>query len=164
MRIYGILLKVKRPSFNPLKDVGPGLLPVDRTVDRDRSRSTGPVDRCAQMCTVCLAGGPVDRPGRLPENTALWIWPRSTGRSTGRELLLSISRPRSTGRSTGGTTIGNPTVGGRPAGRPKQGILLSWTPTAIFFRPINWGCFLQDFWKVFKLVFPTSLSIYIHLF
>ena len=39
----------------------PGLLPVDRLVDQDRSRSIGSVDRCAQTCTTTLAGGPVDR-------------------------------------------------------------------------------------------------------
>ena len=46
----------------------------------------------------------------------------------------------------------------------QQSFLLSWTPTAIFLRPINWGYFSQDFWRVFKLVFPTLLSVYLHLF
>ena len=41
-------------------------LPVDRTIDRDRSRSTAPVNQCVQTCTASLAGGPVDRPGRPP--------------------------------------------------------------------------------------------------
>ena len=99
MRIYGILLKVKRPSFNPY-------IMLDLAV----CRSTGSVDRCAQTCTSHLAGRPVYRPGRPPESFALWIWPRSTGRSTGRELLFSVSRSRSTNRSTGGTIVRNLTV------------------------------------------------------
>ena len=79
--------------------------PCQRSVDRA-------VDRHAQTCTACLTGGPIDRPGRPPESSALWKWPRLTERSTGRELLLSVSRPR----STAGTTVRNLTVG-RSTGR-----------------------------------------------
>ena len=47
---------------------GPGCLPVDRTVDQGRRRSTGPIDRCVQTCTSQKAGGPVDRADRPPES------------------------------------------------------------------------------------------------
>ena len=77
------------------------LLPVDRTIDRGKSRSTGPVDWRAQTCMAVWTGGPVDRAVDRPESSALWKWPRSTGRPTGRELLLSVSSP------------------GRPGGRPE---------------------------------------------
>ena len=49
----------------------------------------------------------------------------------------------------------------------QQDFLLSWTPMASFWMPINWGplnYFLQDFKWVFKVVFPTLSSIYYHLF
>ena len=106
-RIYENLwdfIEGKRSSFKSLKNLYSGLLPVDRTVDR----AVTDVHKCARPC---LAGGPVDRPDRPPESSALWIWPRSTGRSTGRELLLSVSKPRYTSRSTSGTMVKNLTVG-----------------------------------------------------
>ena len=37
------------------------VLAVDRTVDRIRGRSTGPVDRCAQECARSQPLRPVDR-------------------------------------------------------------------------------------------------------
>ena len=96
----------------------PSLKSVDRAVDR-----------CAQTCTA-LFGWRAGRPTRSTARELYYLdLARSTGRSTGRELLLSVSRPRSTGRSTGGITVGN------------QIVLLSWTPTTIFFRPIYWGYF-----------------------
>ena len=143
------------------KNLWPGLLPVDR----DRSRSTGPVDRCAQTCIATLAGGPIDRPGQPLESSALWIWPRSTGRSTGRELLLSVSRPRSTvDRQRASALCIQASVDRRidrwhndlksdrrPVDR-QQDLLLSWPPTVIFWKPINWGS-LRLFWIRFEVDF-----------
>ena len=87
------------------------------------------VDRRAQTCTSCLAGGPVDRPGRSQRASALWKGPvdRAVNRT---ESLLSVSRPRSTGRSTD---------------RP------TWLPTASFSSPINWG-----FWGLFSTRFEVN--------
>ena len=87
---------------------GPGPLPVDQMVDRCRSQSTGPVNRRAQTCTAAWADGPVDRAVDRRESSALWKWPRPTGRSTGRALCI---QSRSTGRYTGGTTVIFMTVG-----------------------------------------------------
>ena len=71
---------------------------IPKICDLTFCRSTGLVDRCAQTCTGHLAGG--------PESSALWIWPRSTGRSTGRELCYlypGLGRPR--GRPTKSTPL-----------------------------------------------------------
>ena len=81
-------------------------------------------------------------------------WVGRLGRSTARELcsldLALVDRAVDRQRASAlciqasvdrGTTVGNLTVGDRPTGRPTAGFLLSWTPTDIFFRPINWGCF-----------------------
>ena len=121
---------------------------------RSTARSTGQSTDVHKTCTPCLAGGPVDRPGRPPESRG------STGRSTGRECLLSVSRLRSTGRSTGGSTVENLTAVGRPGGRPvgyngkkydrwlvdrlvdrQQSFLLTLTLAASFWESINWDCF-----------------------
>ena len=114
------------------------------SVDRSRCRSTGPVDRRAQDMHTALPGGPVDRPGRPPESSALWKWPQSTGR----ELLLSVSRPRSIGRSTAGPTVRNLTVD-RSTGRSTDRSF--WLPTASFSSPINWG-----FWGLFYTRFSSG--------
>ena len=111
----------KITSFYSLKNDFSGLLSVDRTVHRARGRSTGRSIDVHKRAWLCLAGGPVDRPGRPPESSALWIWPQSTCR----ELLLSVSRPRSTGRSTDGTTVRNLTVG-RSTGRSTDSRKFCW--------------------------------------
>ena len=67
-------------------------LPVDRPVDRGHFQR-------AKLSAVDWVGQPAYLPGLLGQSTrrstvqALWKWPRSTGRSTGRELLLSVSSP-----------------------------------------------------------------------
>ena len=67
-----------------------------RTIDQVRSQSIGRSIDAHKRAQPRLAGGPVDR----PESSALWIWPRSTGRSTGQRALLSGSGlSRSGGRS-----------------------------------------------------------------
>ena len=111
------------------------------------------------------AMAPIDWLVDCQESYALWIWPWPTGR------LTSRSKPRH-GRPGGRPTGCNSQKYDRwPVDRPidRQVILTcSWLPTAIFFRPINWGCFglfsKKDFKWVFKLVFPTFLSVYLHLF
>ena len=127
MWFYGIYLKLNSQVFKS-QISWTGLLPVDWTVDRCKSRSTGLVDRRAQACMPAWAGGPIDRAVDRPESSALWKWPRSTGRSTGRELSLypvpidrAVDRPESRSlcfqvRSTGGTTVIKMTVG-RSTGR-----------------------------------------------
>ena len=142
-RFYKILLKLKRPSFNP-QNFRPGLLPVDE------SEVGWPGGR--PMCTkraqpVWLNGrstgrstamAPVDRPVDRPESFALWIWPRSTGQSTGR------SKPRH------GRLLGRPAgCNGKkfdrwPVDPPvdrQQTFLLSLPPTASFWSLFIWGCF-----------------------
>ena len=47
MRIYGILLELKRQGFKS-QYISQTLLAVDQTVDRTSGRSTGPVDRCVR--------------------------------------------------------------------------------------------------------------------
>jgi len=56
--------------------VGPGCLPIDW----GRSRSTGPVDRCAQTCTQPRLGGRLTGLVDRQRASALWKWPWSTGR------------------------------------------------------------------------------------
>ena len=71
MGIYKILLnQVLIP-----KDFRHGLLPVDHSVDRARSRSTGRSIDVHKMCT------------------AIWLVARSTGRLTVQRALLSESGP-----------------------------------------------------------------------
>ena len=93
------------------------------TVDQTSGRSTGPVDRCAQTCTACLASRPVDRAVDRPKSSALWIWPRSIG------------------RSTGGTTVRNLTVGRSPDGRLTAEIPAELSPTVSFWILFIWGSF-----------------------
>ena len=90
-------------------------------------RSTD-VHKCAQpLWLVGRSTDPVDH----PESCALWIWPRSTRRSTGR------SKPRH-GRPGGRPTGCNGQKFDRwPVDRP-QHQLLSWPATASFWEPIKW--------------------------
>jgi len=119
---------IKSQVFNPLI-TGPGLLPVDRTVDSCRSRSTGLVTnvhgRSCQLGLVVRStgrstvqrallsrNGPGRPAGRLAESSALCIQFRSTGWSTGQRALALWFQAR----STGGTTVIKMTVG-RSTGR-----------------------------------------------
>ena len=91
MRIYEILLKIKRPSFYPLK-CWTGLLPVDRPVDRDRSRSTG------RSTDVHKRAQP--RAGRLHGRPSESLCYLEMARSIGRSTAGSFASLRSTARST----------------------------------------------------------------
>ena len=107
----GFFRRQKAKSFNPLK-LSPGCLPVDRTVDRGRRRSTGPVDRCAQTCTSQMAERPIDRVGRPPESICslkMALVDRSVDRQ---RVLLSVS---SSGRSSGRSFRESLLSGSRPA-------------------------------------------------
>ena len=86
------LIEGKTTKFLIPITVGPGLLPVDRPVDRGRSRLTGPVNRHAQTCMATWAGRPVDRLGRPLESFALWNWPRSTAESCCSLYLVTVDR------------------------------------------------------------------------
>ena len=128
MWFYGIYLIIKNQVFTSLI-TGHGLLPVDRKVDCCRSRSTGPIDRRAQACMLAWACGPVDRAVDHPESSALWKWPRSTGRElypvlVDRAVNRAVDRRhnghkndrwlvnRAVGWSTG-------RLAGQPGGRPE---------------------------------------------
>ena len=89
-----------------------------------------------ELCSLDLA--PVDR---------------AVDRQRASALCIQASVDRVVDR---GTTVGNPTIGGRRPVDRQQDFLLSWTPTVIFFRPINWGCFglfsirfEESFWASF---------------
>ena len=92
-RIYENLwdfIEGKRPSFKSLKPV------FWPSTSRPSQRS---VDRCAQTCTALFGW----RAGRRTRSIARELCSLNlTGRSTGIELLLFVSRPWSTGRSTDG--------------------------------------------------------------
>ena len=57
------------------------------------SPSAGRPSRSTDACTSCLAGGPVDRPSRPPESSALWKCLWSTWRSTGQRACSLYSAP-----------------------------------------------------------------------
>ena len=132
MWFYGIYLIIKRQLFNPYINwtwPSAGQLdgrPLQKSVDRS----------CRPTCTNVhdSVGWWVGRP---PESSALWNWPRSTGR----EHLLSVSSPgrpggwpevikmtvgRSTGRSTGRSFLTFPAANGQIFWRVINGPLLSW--------------------------------------
>ena len=83
------------------------------------------------MCTNVHSQGPVDRPGQPPESSALWICP---GRPLGQ--MPSIGRPF--GRPLF-PTVENPTVGGRPAGRPTAGVPAELDPNDYIFEVYKLG-------------------------
>ena len=136
-------------------------------VDRVRSRSTGLVDRCAQTCTA-LFGWTAGRPTRSTarEFCSLDLAPGPGGRlAESSALCIQASVDPPVDRWHNGQKSDRWLVD-RAVDR-QQGILLSWPPTAIFWEPINWvplDYFLQDFKWVFKIVFLTLLSVYVHLF
>ena len=90
--------------------------PIDRAVDR--------------RAQTCASAGTVGRStGRStgPESVALCIWAvdrRSTGPESPALYIWAVDRDA--------PTVGNPTVGGRPAGRPQDCQTDSFQPTASF--------------------------------
>ena len=127
----------KNTKFSIPKNIVLGFCrPTEPGVERpSRSTTPGSVDRHAQTCTPCLAGGPVDRPDRPPESSALWKWPQSNGRSTGRELCSLFSGHGRPGWSTAGSMVRNLTVGRSTDSRPG----CSFAPTASFSSLYIWG-------------------------
>jgi len=101
-----------------------------------------------KMCTAIWLKG--RSTARSPESFTLWIWPRLTGRSTGR------SNPKH-GRPVG---CNGQKCDRWPVDRPVNGqqyLLLSWPPTASFWEPIKWGSlglFKTRFWVGFQASFP----------
>ena len=142
---YGILFQPKRPSFKPLKDFC--LASAGRPDGRPQpevgrpSRSTD-VHRRARPC---LAGGPVDRPGRPSRELCSLERPRSTGRSTGRRDLLSVSWPRSTDRVD--RWLNGLKYDRWPVDRAVDRQACQ-TPTASFSSPINLGVWALFFTKI----------------
>ena len=113
-------------------------------------RSTGMVDRCAQTCTTSLARGPVDRPGRSAESSA---------------LCIQASVDRVVDRWHNGRNFDRWPVD-RAVDRQQRPLLI-WPPTVIFWEPINWGSlglFSTRFEVSFQASFFTFLSVYLHLF
>ena len=122
-----------------------------RSTDPEVGRPVRSTDVHRRARLVWLEGRstePVDR-----QKATLWIWPRSTGR----ELLLSVSRPRSTGRSTDGTTLRNLTVGRSTGQSTDSRKVAELSPTASFWSLFIWGCFglfsirfQESFWASFS--------------
>ena len=104
MRIYGNLLKVKRPRFKSLncwtglcRSTKPEVGPPLRSIDVHKRAQQGPIDRMVDQQRVsALCKWPGRPGGHLPVY----------GRPAGRPLFL---------------TVRNPTVGNRPSGRPTAG-------------------------------------------
>jgi len=164
MRIYEILLKVKRPSYNPFSFAGQAVW-----------RSTEPeVGRLGSrpMCTNAHSQGQVDSTADCQRAFALCKWPWSTGRSIARELLLSVNGPgRPGGRPIGqGPVFGRPSdrplfptvenliVGGRPGGRPTAGFPAELDPNGYIFEAYKLGLFWAVFNNFFLERFQASFS------
>ena len=125
----------KRQVFNLYK-MDQAICRSTGPVDRGRSQSTGPVNRRAQTCTQPWDGGPVDRAVNRPESSAIWKWPRSTGR----ELLLSAHSP------------------GRPGGRPTES-RCSLFPGPVARAVDRWhNCHKNDRWPVARAVDRKVIS------
>ena len=88
----------------------------------------------------------------IPEFSVL----ASAGRPD-RSTVLEVGRPTCTDvHASSGRRAGQPTRSTDSSVRP---------PTASFWSPIKGafgGCFDQDFWRVFKPVFPTLLRGFLH--
>ena len=142
-------------------------------VDRGRSRSTGPVNRCARTCT-CLIGWRAGRPTQSTtrELCSLEMVPvdrqrvllsvSSSDRPGGRparEPLLSSSRP---GRPDGRSVAQRHKNDRWPVDRPvdRKGIsALSWLPTGRFVLGLYIPHSLANFTKNFKSkIFYLSAS------
>jgi len=158
MRIYGILLKVKRPSFNPWK-----------ILDLAFCRSTG-------WSTATEDGRPIRSTDVHRRGRPVWLEGRSTDPVDCQRALLSGSGP---GRPGGRPTesffslypgLGRPgsrpmaqwseiwPLAGRPGGRPTANAVLD--PNDYIFEAINWGCFgllstrfLESFQASFSYIF-----------
>ena len=117
--------------------------PVDRAVDRR-----------AQTCARLLAqwvGRPVGRPD---QRALLSVSGRSTGRPSGTEsfTLYFWAVDRAVDRAT--PTVGNLTVGGRPAGRPPACQADRFSLTASFC----WSLYIPHFLGVFTKIFRAKFS------
>ena len=165
MRIYEILLKVKRPSYNPFSFAGQAVWrSTEPEVGRPGSRP---------MCTNAHSQGQVDSTADCQRAFALCKWPWSTGRSIARELLLSVNgpgrpggRPIGQGPVFGGPsgrslfrTVRNPTVGDRPAGRPTADQAAELTSNSHIFKAYKRGFS----WTVLNKIFcGFSREFYLH--
>ena len=134
-----------------------------------------------QYTVLASAGRPHGRPSqRSVDRRAQNV--HRLSRSTTRELLLSENGPvdRAFNRQAiaqlavdrpvdrPSLTVGNPTVGGRPGGRPTAVQTAELASNGQIFGAyklgLPWAVFGKIFWRVSKPVFPIYCRGFLHLF